>query len=278
MSQHDPRRIAIDSLFLTLADRLPAELAARDALRNATRRTRLGPYTIPAASTLTINGEAFPLTAGSRTAAQIVAEIAPSAVSFVATEETDNGGARLLFVAATAPAREIPSVLRFEGDEATLAALGLRAGTSDVAEDAVADPEPMLSEAEPGDIVQIDRTLIYCADSVVAPYVAGSVRRRMHQVRVQLEAWIPGSPSLPISCTLAKALETERAIAACLRTGDSRAPFFVGGTTAGARVVQAKPADLQTRTQVFQFRAGGTTIPVAVSRPVIDFLISSSET
>jgi hypothetical protein len=274
----DPRTIAVEAIFLLLADRLPGILATRDALRFATKRLRLGPYTIPASASLVVNGETFSLTAGSRTAAQVATELA-GAVSFAAAAETDGSGSRLKLTHGTAPAREVPSILRFAGDEATLDALGLRAGgPSDVAEDAIASPAVTLAETEPGEITQIDRPLVYCADVMSAPHRNGQVRQRIHEVKIQLEGWIPGSFSLPLAATLGRALELERGIAAALRVGDSRGAYYAGGTTAGARVIQAKPADLAVRTQVFQFRTGGTTIPVAVIRPVIDALIYSPET
>lgn len=280
---HDPKRVAVEALFLTLADKLPAVLVARDALRSAVRRSKLGPFTIPANAVITINGEQVALTAGSRTAAQVVADIAAAPPDYwTATVETDGSGSRLLFALAGGheggPTRENPSVLRFEGEEATLAALGLRPIISDVAEECVSDPLPTLSEGEPGEIVQIDRPLIFCSESVSGPYRNGSLRQRLHVVTITLECWLPGSPNLPVAATLNKAFEMERAICAVLRTGDSRAPFYVGGSTVGAHVVQAKPVAMTARTQVFQFRGAGATIPVAVCRPAIEVLVASSET
>lgn len=271
---NDPRSIAVESLFLTLADRLPAILVARDLLRLAKRRCKVGPYVLPVGASITVNGTAYPLTSGSRTAAQVAAEAGP-----LASAEADGTGSRLVFASATAPTREAPSSVRFEGEASTLSVLGLTSGgPSDVAEACVSDPLPALSETEPGEITMIDRPLIFCSDSISGPYRKGSLRQRMHAVKVQLEVWVPGDFALPIRTTLERALELERGIAATLRAGDSRAPFFVGGTAAGAHVVQAKPADLTARTQVFQFRNGGATIPVAIARPVIEMLVSSSDT
>lgn len=276
---HDPKRIAIESLFLTMQDKLPAILVARDAARFAVRRCPLGPYTFTTGTVLTVNGESFTLTenlSGPNTAAFVAAQI--TGISFTCSAETDGSDSRLVFTANTAPTRETPSVLRFEGGDAAMTAFGLRAGgPSDAVEEALSDPLPLYSEGEPGDVVMVDRPLVFCSEVVSAQYSKGLVRQRMQTVEVTLEVWIPGSMNLPPHATLNKAFEFERALAVMLRTGDSRAGFFVGGSTVGARIVQAKLRDLAVRTQVLQFRDGGATIPVAVCRPVVEFLVSSTD-
>jgi hypothetical protein len=99
-----PESVAVEGLRRTLLEKLPARVTAYNLAAGAVLRAIPGPYTVPATSTLTLastresTGTTVSLTAGSRTATQVAAEI--TGVSGI-TASADNG---TLVLTAAAPA------------------------------------------------------------------------------------------------------------------------------------------------------------------------------
>ncbi len=104
-----PEALAVRLLQEYLLRKLPAKVAEVNATRAAVvKAARAGPYTVPAASSLTIAlnrtaaGAEAPITAGSRTAAQIATDINDAIGAFGITASADADG-RLVIASGTLP-------------------------------------------------------------------------------------------------------------------------------------------------------------------------------
>lgn len=112
-----PDAIAVDALILYLRRYLPAKVTALNALREAVLTSALaGPFTVPAGAVLRLaagSHEATPtdvaLTSGSRTAAQVAADIEAVGVPGLTASADDYG--RLVLTADDAPLEGAPSVV-----------------------------------------------------------------------------------------------------------------------------------------------------------------------
>jgi hypothetical protein len=269
---------AVEAFFLTLADYLPAALAARDAARHATIRLPVGPYALGAGGTLSILGETFTLTGGSRTATQVVAELA-GAVAFTAAVEADGSLSRVVLTAASAPARDAPSELvvdvAVDADaQAVLDGLGLK-GDQRKVELACGDPPPALSAEQPEGIINLGgRPLIYLDDAVAADRAGGGPKDRIWQALLRLQVWVPAGGTYPAEAAIVKAQEIQRGIHDVLRAGDSYSPYHAGGQTVGQRVVRARPLRLVARAKVFELFGEAASGAVAIIAPEIEILVA----
>src|SRR3990172_1541204 len=115
----DPTTRAVRALATTLRDLLPAKITTADAARFAVVTCATGPYTVPLSGTLKINTSTMALTSGSRTAAQVAAEISVSGV----TASADADG-RLILTSTTAATEDAPSKIEISNGTAN-ASLGL---------------------------------------------------------------------------------------------------------------------------------------------------------
>lgn len=271
MSYADPKQRALEALFLTLRDGLPAQLAARDAVRQAVVRCPLGPYTLTS-GTLTVNGEEFTITTGARTAAQVAADLA-AAVSFTAAAETDGAGSRLKLTATAAPAASAPSrVVPSAGG--ALAGLGLVANESRVVRFSLAARPPKLYEHDRG-LGNVTGPVIFVRDDITA-IAHGSPKTKVYDVSIPLAIWVPGTP-VEEDATLDHVRELDRAILAVLRAGDSRAPHLVGGATAGAGILGAHPETLSVVPRAWGFNGTGGATLVGVVQTAIRVQVYSAE-
>lgn len=271
----DVTQQAVDAFFLTLADSLPAALAARDATRFAVLRLRAGPYALGAGGSLHVNGEVFALTGGSRTATQVAAELA-GAVSFAASVETEGAVSRLVLTAVAAPAEDAPSELVIDeaSTEGVLTGLGLRPDQRQV-ELATASPEPRLLPTQPEGIFRLGGApLIYLEDAVAAEHFGGGPKERIWRALLRLQVWVPASGHQPGEAALEKAMVIQRGIHDVLRAGDSYSPYHVGGQAVGQRVVQARPTRLLARARLFDLAGEAVTGGVAIVTPEVEILVA----
>lgn len=270
----DVTQQAVEAFFLTLSDGLVPALAARDAARFAVLRLGAGPYDLGAGGSLVVNGEVFALTAGSRTATQVVAELA-AAASFAATVETEGSVSRVVLTATAAPEMDAPSEL-VVGEASALEVadgLGLRLDQR-VVEIAAASPAPALSPEAPEGIIQMrGRPLIYL-DDVAADIYGGGPKDRIWRVLLRLQVWVPTSSAYPAEAAIRRAQVIQRGIHDALRAGDSYSPFHVGGQVAGERVIRAKPTRLLARAKVYDLLGDRVSGAVAIIAPEVELLIS----
>lgn len=112
-----PDALAVQALREYLLRYLPAKVAQLNALRPAMLKAALaGPYTIPSGATLLLSAvghestpQSVPLTSGTRTAAQLVADVVAAAVVGI-TASVDEAG-RFVLTSDTAPTETAPSVM-----------------------------------------------------------------------------------------------------------------------------------------------------------------------
>lgn len=131
-----PEALAVEALREYLLAKLPAKVAALNATRKATLKSALqGPFVITSGMTLTLSpvgheavGTAVLLTTGTRTAAQVAADI--NTASVVGITASDDSAGRLVLTATAIPAPGAPSVIcvQSDGDTGVNALFGWESG------------------------------------------------------------------------------------------------------------------------------------------------------
>ena len=252
------------ALFWSLRRSLPAALVALDVSRRARVVCPPGPYTIPAAGTLILDGVTIALTAGSRTAAQLVTEI--NAAVAPATPASADASAGLVLVSAAAPTEADPAEIVI-GDGTANEALGLMAGDSDSLVLALGSTRPRLLERElewPG---HYDAPTIGI-DGVVRDVSAVPLRQDEAIISIALACLVPGAAGYH-EAARERTQAVCSAIADVIRAGDGRAPYLIGGETYGADIVKCEPGDPSIRMgslgrQQAALPFGLATLPVTV--------------
>jgi hypothetical protein len=194
MAAVEVEALAVRALRQHLLASLPAQCTTVNATRAATLRApRAGPYTLPSGAKLRVGSdpatlETVALTSGSRTAAQIAAELDAAAVAGL--DASDSSGT-LVLTATAAPSSTVDSMLFVGPDETpTLdcnSALGWDPGGQDVIVSAVVAPtDKGVTDGWP-----IDGLLdmgpgfwVVLADRSSEP--RGNIRDDIHSVTVEL--------------------------------------------------------------------------------------------
>lgn len=233
----DRATYATQALLWSLRRDLPAALTAADVTRRAKVVCPPGPYTIPAAGTLIINGTTIALTAGSRTATQVAAEINAS-IPALASVDASLG---LVLTGAAAPTATAPSTITVYDGTAN-EALGLQAGDSDRIVQAIGTPRVRFFERQlallddwDGPVVAFEREV---RDTSQVP-----LRLDAAIINIALLAVVPGFPDCAAAAHEAVSAFAQ-ALAGVIRTGDGRASSnaenLIGGETYGSLIEKAE--------------------------------------
>lgn len=233
----DPVQTAVEALFTTLRDRLPARLRAADAERWARIVCAPGPYQLPAGE-LVINGTAVGIVAGEYSAEDLALLVEAAEVPDLEATLTDDG--RLILEAEESPTARRPSQVRIEGGEIP-AALGLppTTGHADAVQLALSDPP-----------LRLLRRTLRVNDEILGPTIgidfarstpALPVSQGIHQVAIRLAVVFPGFDGYD-EATVEATVALAGHVVALVHEGDGRGPCLIGGETpAGLAVVKCIP-------------------------------------
>lgn len=250
------------ALFWSLRRSLPAALAALDTSRRAKVICPPGPYTIPAAGTVVLDGTTVALTAGSRTATQVAAEINAS-IAALASVDASSG---LVLTSAVAPTEDDPACITVGAGTAN-EALGLMAGDSDSVVLALGSTRPRLLERELEWPAAYDAPTIGI-DGVVRDVSVSPLRQDEAIVSIALACLVPGVAGYHESAR-ERTQAVVAAVADVIRAGDGRAGYLVGGEVYGDSIIKAEPGDPSIRMgsigrQQAALPFGLATLPVTV--------------
>lgn len=214
-----PEALAVKALRDYLLRYLPAKVAALNALRAASLTSALaGPYTVPSGAKLYLSAtgqEATPaevtLTAGTRTAAQVAADITAAAIPGLTAAADDWG--RLTLTATAAPAVGAPSVVivaRDQGTGANVVFGWAEAGEHSETPALVAPSWRGVTDGRPLAVPDMGQGFwVMLGNRSVRPTHPGP-RRDTFNVTIATELWRPFSANAPPH-------RTREAISACVR-------------------------------------------------------------
>lgn len=250
------------ALFWSLRRSLATALATLDTTRRARVICPPGPYTIPSSGTVIVNGTTIALTAGSRTAAQVAAEVNAS-LPGVASADASSG---LVLASTGAPTEADPAEVII-GDGTANAALGLVAGDSDSVICALGSTRPRLLERElewPG---HYDAPTVGI-DGIVRDVSVAPLRQDEAIVSIALACLVPGVAGYH-EAARERTQAFVAAVADVIRVGDGRAGYLVGGEVYGDQIIKAEPGDPSIRMgslgrQQAALPFGLATLPVTV--------------
>lgn len=235
-----PEQITVDALLDYLRRYLPAKVAQLNPLRVAVLKSALvGPFTIPSGAVLRLSAtsqEATPtsvsLTAGTRTAAQVVADITAASVPGI-TASADVAG-RVVLTATATPASGAPSVVvvaRDNGSTGSNAAFGWGDGGEHIETPALVSPSWRgVTDGRPltaPDMGQGFWVMLGNRNSV--PEKPG-VRWDLFKVTISVEVWRPFSANAPPHRTREAITACGRAVRELILTTDGR---YLGRQGAG---------------------------------------------
>lgn len=189
-----PEALAVQALQEYLLRKLPAKVATINAARYATlKAARAGPYVVPAGATLTIAndrtaaGTAYAITAGTRTAAQIVVDLG---LCVEATASADTDG-RLVLSTEGGPTEGAPVCVAVHA-ASWLNVFGWDLGGEHDARAAITAPQRKgVSDGYGATPPDAGRTFwVVIADRDSSP-VAPDNRRDETQVLLSLDVWVP---------------------------------------------------------------------------------------
>jgi hypothetical protein len=235
-----PEQITVDALLDYLRRYLPAKVAQLNPLRVAVLKSALvAPFIIPSGAVLRLSAtsqESAPtdvtLTSGTRTAAQVVADITAASVPGI-TATADAVG-RVVLTATATPAPGAPSVVvvaRDNGNTGSNAAFGWAEGGEHIEVPALVSPSwrgvvdgrPLVAP----DMGQGFWVMLGNRNSV--PDKEG-IRRDLFKVTVSVEVWRPFSANAPPHRTREAITACARAVRELILTTDGR---YLGRQGAG---------------------------------------------
>lgn len=233
----DRSSYAIRALLWSLRRDLPAALALADTTRRATVICPPGPYVIPALGTVILNGTTVSLTAGSRTAAQVAAQI-NAAITGLASVDTSLG---LVLASATAPTATAPSFVEV-GNGTANEVLGLVAGDSDRVVQAIGSPRVRFFERQLGLLDDWDGPVV-AFEREIRDAPQTPLRLNAAIINISLLAVVPGFADCASAAHEAISAFAQ-VLAGVIRAGDGRAAsnaeYLVGGETYGSLIEKAE--------------------------------------